>query len=417
MTQFTEADIKAVGGLSRGDRSILHLDEIMPLALRAVPAFAEAVKGGGSIGKWWEAAKLTCRGLREANSETTLGFLLRKGLQASANNWYQLSERRWQEYAQQEGSNAIAEFYAPIYHTSIPGEVPRGGRFPEAAITGEDSRLRNRKFGQIVAIDRELFDDDQTGQIRQYAQRLGDGMGVTESVYCSSRFLGNARTYAGLTVTASEYTTTDINGTTVTGPFNAQLYGAAAGNRPSAFAALSLGPLAAAYVATMNAVDPMQNKIIVKPNTLLVSSMDALHADILLKPGGYPAVLGPSVVTSSVPVLGGTTTFTGSAANQGVSAGYPGGWNSPNPFQGMGWKIVIERYLPDWAWALGESGKGFIMQVRDPMEIAEEGKNSGSYFDFDTIRYRSRERFEADWVGGGSRFWYLGDDGSATGYH
>ncbi len=76
---------------------------------------------------------------------------------------------------------------------------------------------------------------------------------------------------------------------------------------------------------------------------------------------------------------------------------------------------MIERYLPDWAWSLLEANKGFIFQTRDELEITEENRNSGSYFDFDVIRYKSRKRFNIDWVGGGSRFAYLGNDGTVTG--
>ncbi len=413
---FKEAEVKAVGGLSRADRGILHLDEIMDLATKAVPAFREAVINGGSVKEWFDLVKESCRQLREANSETALGFLLRKGVQATALNWYQLAERKWQEYAATESSTGVAEWYAPLYHTTIPSRVNRGGRFPEARVTGENSNLVNNVYGQIVAFDRTLFDDDQTGQIRSYSSRLGDGMAVLESVYASSRFIGASRTYANVTVDASNYTTTDTSGAAVTGPWDSTLYGSTAGqgNRLATYATLNLGRLARAYVSLLNAVDPLGNKIITNPNRLLVSSMDALHGEILIKPGPYPAVIGQSdTTTANAPILGGSTSAAG--ANQGVTAGFPGGWGSPNPFGGMGWKLVVERYLPDWACALGEAGKGFVNQIRDPLEVIEEAKNSGSYFDFDAIRYRSRERFEMDWIGGGSRFWFLINDGTATG--
>lgn len=413
--KFTEAEIQALGGLSRKDRSLPHIDEIAELGLQAIPAFREAVGRGYGVREWWECVKQSVSRLKEANSETALGFLLRKGVQAEATNWYNLSERKWQKYAKQVASTTVAEWYAPLYHTTLPTEIQSGQRFPEAAVQGEDSNLRNRTFGQIVAFDRRLFDDDQTGQIQGYTEKLGAGMAQTESVWTASRLVGAARTYANLTVPVSAYATTDINGTAVTTPFSTTLYGSASGNRPSTYQTLSIGPLSRAYVQTLNAVDPMSNKIIVNPNRLVVSSQDALKGDMLLKPGPYPGIMGPSdLAAASVPVLGGTQSFTG-AANQGVPAGFPGGAFAANPFAGMGWELVVERYLRDWAWLLGEAGKGFLMQVRDPLEIIQEAPNSGSYFDFDSIRYRSRERFEADWVGGGSRFWYLGDDGTVTG--
>src|SRR3990167_2387940 len=417
ITKFTEADVKTVGGLSRAERRIPGIMEMMALAVVAVPKFKEAVTAGGrgSLRRWLEAAETASRTrFREANSETTLGFLLRKGVQTLANDWYQAAEKVWPDYCGTANSTGVAEWYAPLYHTTLPAPVERGDRFPEARVIGEDSLIRNIVFGEIVGFDRVLWDDDQTGQIQQFSSKLGDGMAITESIWAAYRFLGSARTYANITVPASGYTTTDINGTAVTTPFRSTLYAASVGNRPTTFGTLNLGRLARAYVTTLNAVDPLQNKIVVRPNTLLTSAMDALRGKTLITPGPWPGVVGESdTAAASAPVLGGTVSAAG--ANQGVLAGTVGGWGTPNPFAGLGWKHVMERYLPDWAWALGEKGKGFLFQQRDPLEIVEEGRNTGSYFDFDQIRYRSRERFNIDWVGGGSRFWYLGDDGTVPG--
>ena len=160
-----------------------------------------------------------------------------------------------------------------------------------------------------------------------------------------------------------------------------------------------------AYTTMLKALDPLQNIIAVVPNVLVVSARDSINAQILLAPGMYPAVLGAAGDT-----LGGVT-----QASEGIKSGFPGAWGSQNPLAGLGLELVTERYLPDWAWLMGEKGKGFIFQERDPLEIVQETPNSGISFAFDTIRFRSRRRFEADYVGGGSRFWYLGNDGTATG--
>ncbi len=285
--------------------------------------------------------------------------------------------------------------------------------FPEVAITGENSQLVNVKFGQMVRLERELFDDDQTGQIKGRAKPLGEGMRTTEGVYAAFRLLGSARTYANLTVPASNYTTTDINGNTITGPFSTSIYGST-GNRPSTFGPLNIGRFKTAYTQTLNAVDPLQNKVIVNPNRLIVSSNDAITGKMLLADGYYPGVVGQSdTTTANNPVLGGTSATAG--ASQGAYAGMLGGAFAPNPFAGMGIELVMERYLPAWAWVLMEGGKGLVMQQRDPMEITQEAPDTGSWFNFDVVAFRSRERFECDWVGGGSRFAYMGDDGTVTG--
>src|SRR5574337_35589 len=410
---FTEADIKAVGGLSERERYQRGLPELMQLAVTAVPKFREALNNGQGIRRWWRAVQQACGALREANSEAALGFLLRKGVQTTANDWYNVAPREWQKYCRTESSSTIAEFYAPLYPSVIPDRVQRGTPFPEGGIQGESSTLVNQKFGAIESFERELFDDDQTGQVRQRAQRLGQGMAVTESIWTSSRFVGAARTYANITVPVSTYSTTDYSGATVSVPWSSTLFSATAGNRPSTYHVLNMCFLKQAYTTLLNATDPLSNKIIVNPDCLLVAADDAVNAQLLLAPGAYPAVVGQSnTAVANAPILGGATSAAG--ASQGVTAGFPGGWGSANPFAGIGIKLVVERYLPAWTSAFGEAGKGFVFQQRDPLEVVQQDPASGAAFNTDTYRFRSRERFEADWIAGGSRFWFLINDGSVT---
>jgi hypothetical protein len=384
--------------ISKSDREWQH-PEVIELAEAVCPKWSE---DGFSAKKWIRAARESVRKLREAIPESALAFLLRKGVQTLANDWYVASPRDWQDYALAASSNAVAEWYAPLYGSTIAGQVGRGERFPEGQVIGEDSVLVNNKYGLIESFDRELFDDDQTGQIRQRAQRLGQSMAVTESAYAALRFIGSAATYANLSVKASGYTTTDVNGNPVIGPWSSTLNGAS-GNRPTAYVALGLTPLKQAHSDLLNMKDPLSNKIIVNPNVLVHSSMDDLHAKMLVKPpAGVPYY----------PATPGLATQTASTATSG-SAG--GAYFGANPFMGLGWNPVLARYLPDWAWALGEKGKGFIFQERDPLEIIQENPASGQAFDGDAIRFRSRRRFEADWIGGGSRFFWLGNDGTTTG--
>jgi hypothetical protein len=414
MKTFKESQLRMIGGLSPEDRMLPGIAEMVDLATAAVPRFKEALSMGRGCRDWLAAAKQACYRLREANSELALGFLLRKGVQVEANDWYQVADtKKWRDYCRIAGSSNLVEWYAPLYPGVIADQVPRGRNFPEGRIIGEDSSLVNRKFGYIEAIERELFDDDQTGQIRERAARLGQSMGITESLWAAYRYLGSARSYANITVPVSAYKTTDTSGNTVTGPWSTTLYGST-GNRPSTYLALGMGALKDAIHQLYNVTDPLSNKLIVNPNYLLISSQDVINADILLAPGGYPAVIGQSnVAAASNPILGGTATAAG--ANQGALTGFPGGWGSPNPLAKLGLKIVMERYLPDWAWGVGESGKGFVFQERDPLEIVQEATNAGTAFSADVYRFRSRRRFEVDFVAGGSRFHYLGNDGTVTG--
>lgn len=413
LKNLKEADVKAIGGLSPDDRETPGIGEIADVAVDAVPRFRESVQAARGIKQWWKAAKRACRSLKEANSETALGFLLRKGVQVVANDWYQQTETVWRDVCLTTGSDTIAEWYAPLYGTVIADRVQRGGRFPEARLQGEDSYLVNQKFGLVLPIERELFDDDRTGQIRDSASKLGWSMAVTESIWWIYKFLGTERTYMNVTVPASGYSTVDINGTTVSTPFSTSIYGSY-GNRPTTYGTLNMGHLKAAHVALRNTLDPLGNKIQVNPNCLLISSQDTLNAKLLTAEGYYPAVIGQSdAALANNPVLGGTSATAGTS--QGALTGFAGGVMSQNPFGGLGWKVTEERYAPDWMWALGEAKKGIVFQERDPLEIIQEAPNSGGWFSFDVVNWRSRRRFEVDWIGGGSRFWYLGNDGTVTG--
>lgn len=372
-------------------------EELTGLAREACPEWS---KSDFSSKRWIRACMESVRKLREAMPETALAFLLRKGVQTLANDWYIVVPREWQDYALVASSDAVAEWYAPLYGSSVAGRVVRGERFPEGKIIGEDSVLVNQKFGLIESFDRELFDDDQTGQIRQRAARLGQSMAVTENAYAALRFIGAAGTYANLIVPASNYTTIRVDGTPVTGPWSDTLHGTY-GNRPATFVALGLNPLKQGWSELLNTLDPQRNKIIVNPNTLLHSSMDALHAPLLVTPPAgvpyYPAVIGAAGSTAST-----------------AASGFPGGVFGANPFMGLGIRPVLARFLPDWAWALGERARGFTFQERNPLEVIQEAPASGAAFEVDAFRFRSRRRFEADWVGGGSRFWWLGNPGSGV---
>lgn len=406
MLNLDKETLAKIGGLSPDERRLRGIEGMVAMAVESTQHFQEALRSGRGIKHWLHTAMEAASRLREAHSETALGFLLRKGIQSEAQNWYTLADRAWQKYCLVTGSNNVAEFYAPLYPSTIAGRVGRGERYPEGRIIGEDNVVVNQKFGQIIAVERELFDDDQTGQIRDRASLLGQSMGVTESVWASSRFIGAARTYMNLEVPASAYTTIDTNGNTISTPFSTSLFGST-GNRPSSYGILNMPHMKQGYVAATNAVDPLGNRIVVSVDTLLHSTQDVINAQILLAPGGYPAVLG-----SDSSVLGGTTTAAG--ATQGALAGFAGGWGSPNPWAGMGIKSVLERYFPDNAWALGQAHRGIIFQERDPLEVIQEAPSSGSYFQFDVIQWRARRRFECEWIGGGSRFWYLGNNGDAA---
>ena len=337
------------------------------------------------------------RKLKEAQPSTAFGQLLRAGIQTLANGAYTRTPVSWPQYVTETSSDKRQEFYAPLYGSALPSRTGPGEPYSETGLKGVDREIINYKVMGGESFQRELFDDDMTGQIRTRANRLGEGMKVYEEVYVAGRISGIAATIAGVSIPASTFSTVNANGTAITTPFSATLYSATAGNRPSSFTGqqLSVPTLKTAYEALMNAVDPLNVKMMVDPKTLLVSTFDAMNAPILANSAYYPATPG----------VGGQTAAT-------ATSGLGGALMAENPFKGM-FNVIVNRYLPRGAWYLLDKSPGaMVFQRRDPMEVVQEQPQSGQSFDQDVYRFRSRSRFEAEWLD--SRFWYEGNDGTAS---
>jgi len=80
-----------------------------------------------------------------------------------------------------------------------------------------------------------------------------------------------------------------------------------------------------------------------------------------------------------------------------------------NPLQGL-YKLLVSRFLPTKVWILGDPKKCLVFQRRDPLEIVQEHPASGTSFDIESYRFKSRSRFEVGMID--SRFNFLGDDGT-----
>jgi len=382
-------------------------------AMRAVAeSIATKFESGRGLRDGWENPRLPWKKilgealanphtLQEASGVSAFGQLMRVGIQMNANSWYRKYPTTYQKIASEVASDKRQEFYAPLFGANRPQEVKAGTPFREQAPTGQDLELINKKFGAIEAFERELFDDDQTGQIAQRAQRLGESMAMWEDQYFSRRFIGAANTdFKPTTIAASRWTGVNPKGTAISTPFNEDMYLTKAdgsqhiGNRPHTFAQFNFSGLLRAFQRLRQAKDPMGQAMVVNPNTLLVSTFDELNARTAVGSPVMPGVQGRA-----------DSTETASTA----AAGFFRGWGAMNPVQGE-FTVVCNIHLAGGVWALGEGGKGYIFQRRDPMEIAQELPLSGESFILDVYRFRSRARWEQDWID--PRFWFLGCDDS-----
>ena len=329
--------------------------------------------------------------LLEAAPESMFGQLTRYGVQVIADQWYQRIPVSYEQYVGKVTSKSRQEFYAPMFRGELAGKVGENEKFPEGQVKGNDIMIVNQKFGKIFSFSRELFTDDQTGQIAQRAQQIGEDMRLIEDIYATGRLTGSAFAFGSVKVDAPNYKTVDASGNVVS-----SVYAAALGNLNVAGGLLSQALLESSEIALTTMVDPLGNPMLVVPNTLIVGPKDMFNAMKLLKSTDQPSIPGVAPATVSTSVSGTT------------------GWTNTVNVLFNRYNLVMNRYLTQLGtdgvnepWFLGEAKKGLIQQVRDTMEVQQEAPNSGESFNTDAYRYRGRARWETDWIE--SRFWYRGN--------
>lgn len=332
------------------------------------------------------AYKLAESQMQEANAENTFGQLLRAGINMLANQWYELVETNHESIGGSTVSTHALELHAPLNRGAVPRRVVKGGRFPETKIAGLDIQILNEKFGALVGFERELFDDDQTGQIAQRAKDIGENMRILEDAWFFQRFIGTAGSYAGDVIPASQ------TYATVWAPASAPFTGGGY-NRPASYVAFTPANVQLGDIALMNQLDLLGNKMLVNPNTLLVGTQNKFSARTMLNSEWYP-----STATVKIGGGGGTDSTLGTSFARNVMEGL--------------YNLVVSRFFSSTGkgWSIGEAGKGIIFQRRDALEVIQENPMSGMAFTNDIFQFRSRARWEPDWID--PRFWWLGNDGS-----
>ena len=349
------------------------------------PAFADV--DNINFVKLRESAYKHAATIKEANAEGVFSALLKAGLNMMANKWYTGNVPVVHE---QIGlvttSDKAIEPYAPLQRSDLPSRVQAGEKFPETDIRGLDIQIKNYKYGQLMTFGRELFDDDKSNQIKQKAEELTSNMPIWENIYFANRFINTATNYNGRTIPVSETFATvwSAAATGITGVISSP-------NRPAAYVVFGSDGLMAAFDALINMKDALGNKILNMPDTVYHGTSLFFPVSTLLNSAFYPF--------SAAMKAGGTG---GTTTNIGTNY-------AENVMKGM-FKPVMDRFLPQYAWAVGEAGKGMVCQRRDPTEIMQENPASGEAFSADGYRFKSRARWEMEWAGLG--FWYLGNDGT-----
>jgi phage major head subunit gpT-like protein len=332
--------------------------------------------------------------LNEADSASSFPQYLRAGVQSITNAMYESVETSYEDWVQVVQSTKDTELYAPNHGVSFPREVARQQKYPEVGTAGLDIKLKNKKYGSVFAIEKELLDDDQTGQFQRQAGLMGEYMKLLTEVLVMAKLASVANMkYLDFDISVSE-TKPDYETNYPYAPASAPFLGGGY-NKPASFAALTQGNIQNGVIALMQQKNLQGVRMQVKPNRLLIGPKYAFDSAVLMNSAYYPS---------------------GAAA-----AGSVGGAFAINPIKGL-LDITVSRFMfkndgscngDSAAWYLLDDSKPFfVLQMREAVVVEQEAVNAGSSFETDVYRFKARSRMNADFLD--PRFVWIGNDGSAT---
>jgi hypothetical protein len=296
-----------------------------------------------------EASQLA-RILEAAVSFSTFGQLLRYGVQNFMFDRYLMVPVIYPDVVAVRPSKNTFEWYAPLYRAEMPTDIPAGGKMSESRLQGLDVVLQNKWVGRILAIDRQLVDDDQTGQIVTKASQLGEMVRYKEEL----DVMGAIRTGGGV-------------------GYSSTIGNAFAGGNTT----LNQPNLETAHINLSTIKDPLGNFMLVMPGMLLVGPSLQFAAAKLLN----------STLQPSVPGSAGQTASTASSQLTG--------WTMTiNPLQGL-YDLKWSRFLNATEWYLLQQKTSIVFQDRLPLEVSQEVPLSGNSFEQNIYRWRAVRRYNA----------------------
>lgn len=332
---------------------------------------------------------------KEADSSSTFVQVLRAGIQMIVNSMYETVPTTFESWVTTVNSTKDTEPYAPLHGVSFLREVGKQEIYGESRAAGLDLKLKNRKYGTLFAVEKELLEDDQTGQFAKQAGLLGEyaKLAIEAIVYAklAGVFTGGALAqYAELVIPNTETKPSyEANY-----PWSTALRGGGA-NRPAAYGAFNQTNIQNGFIGLMNQLNLLGLKMSVDPKRLLVGPTKRFDAAILLNSSFYPSV--PS-----------------------ATPGTPGATFAVNPIESIA-ALTVSRFMfsndgtvsgSSTAWYLMDDSKPwFVTQIRQAAEVIQEAPNAGQSFDRDVVRYKLSMRVNADHID--PRFAWQGSDGTA----
>lgn len=304
-------------------------------------------KKARSTKNFWQKLEESCgERLREANVGSSLGQLFRYGVQNFMFDAYKDVPVIYPDVVDVRPSHNRQEWYAPLFGAELPEEIAPGGAFADSRIKGLDTVLINKKVGRLLSLQRELFDDDQTGQIVNRVGKLGQRVRYKEEFDVMAAIRGATYSFA--------------LGNKFTGGFDV----------------LKQATLEQADIQLQSIRDSLGNRFLVTPSYLLTDPTNKFVAAKLLNSSLQPSVPGAAGETATT------------ASSQGT------GWTMTiNPLQGL-YQLGVSRFLGAGDWFLMEPKASIVWQERDPLETVQENPQSGKSFENDEYRWRVRRRYQ-----------------------
>lgn len=334
------------------------------------------------------AAKLKTE-LKEADASSAYTQFLRGGVQTITNSMYESTPTTFEEWVTVVQSTKDTELYAPLHGVTFPRQVGPSERYPELGSAGLDIKLQNRKHGSIYSIQKELLEDDQTGQFQRQAGLMGEYMKLLTEVLVYGKLASVANMqYQDYKVPVSETKPADE----ASYPWSTSMVGGGR-NRPDTYGAFNQANIQVGMQALMVQRNKLGIIMNVSPSRIIISPNFAFDASVLLNSAYYPS---------------------GAAA-----AGSTGGAFAINPIKGIA-DLTVARYMFDQlgvinglskAWYIVDDSKPwFILQVRESASVTQENPNAGNSFELDEVRFKVSGRMNADFID--PRFAWRGNDGS-----
>ncbi len=258
------------------------------------------------------------------------------------------------------------EGYPSIGAPGLPERVNAGEAFPEKKIGDDDMvEMTNADFGEIIAIHENLFEDDQTGSIRQQPTELGNAMRKKEDKCVYSIITGNPTIYDSQAFFS-------VNHPGMTG-------GAAVAANDNIYTNVTLSASALAVVIGM---------IGAWTGATADDDLDVMATDLIV----------PQALRMAANLLV-QSDFIGLAyASGGMGLGATAG-QGRNPIKDLNLNIIVSQRLDKIAtvgttdWFVKTDFPGIVHQVRSQLRVVQEAM-AGESFERKLLRFRIDKRQE-----------------------